>query len=106
MKMYNQYLSIFVGTLFGIVAITPFIWILAANGTITIEIPYKEQLDVCSRNLELCQKDIPECPEVKCNCGASGIVWSVLGFLGYVFGLGTLFISHKKLKKEKKESNK
>lgn len=54
---------------------------LVNDGTITINKPYYEEYKQCEQQLN--QNQV-QCPEVKCNCGATGIIWTIMGA---IFGL-------------------
>ncbi len=81
----------------------PLIYIMIHNGTIIIERPYKQELNLCEDSLNKCEETvIPQCAEVKCNCGSAGIYWTVIGSIFGLLGYGMYFYALYKTNKTTK----
>ena len=77
--------ELIIGIILAFIIIIPFVSFATHDGIITFERPYLNEYKQCrAENLEL-QKEV-QCPPVQCNCGAVGILWSIIGFLFIIIG--------------------
>ena len=81
---------------------TPLCFILVSGGTIKIERPYLSEYNQCKQQVNDLERSI-QCPDVRCNCGSNGLLWTIIGAIFGMSGYGMYFYAlHKTNKLEEK----
>jgi hypothetical protein len=84
--------------LFSTIFVVFYVYHFAAQGRIIFERPYLNEYTQCKADLKQAQVAV-QCPEVKCNCGSSGIVWTIVGGIFGLAGYVMYFFTMNKLNK-------
>ena len=91
------------GFILSLFILVPMMWLFLSDGSITIEKPYYNEYQDCKLQVSELQKSV-QCPETKCNCGASGIVWTIMGGLFGLSGYAMYWYSLKKAERLQEET--
>lgn len=82
--------NVWVGAIMSLLFIIPMFYLMVQQGTIVINRPYHTEYQQCVNDMQTIKTN---CPDVKCNCGAGGIFFTVVGGMLGLTGYGVYLYS-------------